>query len=484
MEDLCSAVLLIHGRHRASIDELIVERLKLLTTLNLSGCNITNQGVDMIALILSETISLENLDLSGTKLNSTEAIKINGVLKSIASLKVFNISNNNITDGTTDSIADVILNNSSVEKLNISHNKLSYTGVLNIAKNLSVIENIKIFDISNNFIKSDNVTDLAVTLSKCPALQELNVSQNLLSLTNVLTIAQCFRHHSALQTLNLSGNIDSFHSACEFIVDIILSVNQALVNLDVCGRNIRPRYIEDHLSSPASENSSTKLPFQNLYLLQHNSVDFQTNFIKVSETCPLSNEDVISYYVDYLGGMFYNKYHNFALVIPPNAVSQGDCVEIQTTANYFGPYTIPNGFYPISSYFWVSAEYTFKSPVYLIMNHYAKIRSLDDVNNLHVLQAHAHDSNAVTESLMMSAISDGVYFDNEIRYCVLATDHFCSYCQAKDVKDIPEFLLACYCTYNDPVSGLHIAEVCFCPSNTDCKKVIHSKQLTNYHIHT
>ena len=374
--------------------------------------------------------------------------------------------------GTTYSIADVILSNSSLEKLNISHNKLSYTGVLSIAKNLSVTGKIKIIDISNNFIKSDNVIDLAATLSKCPALKELNVSRNLLSLTNLLTIAQCFRHHSALRTLNLSGNIDSFHSACEFIVDIILSINQALVNLDVCGRNIRPRYIEDHLSSPASENSSTKLPFQNLYLLQHNSVDFQTNFIKVSETCPLSNEDVISYYVDYLGGMFYNKYHNFALVIPPGAVSQGDCVEIQATANYFGPYTIPNGFYPISSYFWISANYTFKAPVYLIMNHYAKIESLDDINNLHVLQTTVHNS---TEKLIMTSTSNGVYFDNEIRYCVLATDHFCSYCQAKDIKNVPEYLLACYCTFDDPVSGLHIAEVCFCPSNTDCKEVIYIK---------
>ena len=472
MENLYPEVLFRSRKHKTTITELVVSRLRLLTMLNMSGCNITNQGADRIASVLSETISLENLDLSDTNLNSAKAIKINDVLKNIVSLKVFSMNNNNVTDGATDSIAAIILNNSSLEKVNISHNKLSYTGVLTIAQNLSVIRNIKIFDISYNFVKSDNVMDLAATLCKCPALQELNISQNLLSLTNVLTIVQCFRHHSTLQTLNLSGNVDSFYSAGEFIVDIILSVNQPLVNLNVCGRNIRPRYVEDYLSPPINEDSSTKLPLQSLYLLQHNSLDVQANFIKVSETCPLSNEDVISYYVDYLGGVFYNKYHNFALVIPPGAVLQGDCVEIQATANYFGPYTIPTGFYPISSYFWVSANYTFKAPVYLIMNHYAKIRSLDDVCSLHVLQATVHNS---TEKLIMTSTSNGVYFDNEIRYCVLATDHFCSYCQAKDIKNAPEYLLACYCTFDDPVSGLHIAEVCFCPSNTDCKKVIYSK---------
>ena len=462
-------VFLNSRRCRINITELVVERLRLLTTLNFSDCNITNEGADIIASILLETVSLENLNLSSTNLNSSRTNVINDVLKNISSLKVFGIHNNNITDGATDSIAAVILSNSSLEKLNISHNRLSYTGILNIAKSLSAIKKL---NISNNFIKSDNVEDLGASLAKCPALQELNISQNLLSLSNILMIAQFFRHHSALHTLNLSGNIDSFCSVCEFIVDLVLSVNQMLVNLNVCGRNIRPRYIENYLSSPTIEDNSTKLSLQNLYTFQHNSFnisDIQTNFIKVSETCPLSNKDVFSYYADYLGGVFYNQYHNFVIVIPPGAVSQGDCVEVQATANWFGPYIIPNGFYPISSYLWVSANYQFKAPVYLIMNHYAKIRSLDDVNNLHVLQTPAHDSNAVR---VMSTISDGVYFDKEVRYCVLATNHFCSYCQAKSDMHIPEYLWACYCTYiDDSVSQSYIAEVCFCPSNCDCRKV-------------
>ena len=78
---------------------------------------------------------------------------------------------------------------------------------------------------------------------------------------------------------------------------------------------------------------------------------------------------------------------------------------------------------------------------------------------------------------MMNPISDGVYFDYDIGYCVVATNHFCSYCQAKSVQDIPEYLLACYYTYDEPSSGSFIAEVCFCPSNTDCKKVAKLKQV-------
>ena len=303
-------------------------------------------------------------------------------------------------------------------------------------------------------------------------MQELNISHSSLSLNNVLTIAQFFRYHPTLQILDMSDNIVSFPSACECIVDIILSVNHTIVSLNVCGRNIRPRYIEDYLSPQNTDNIATEFTLQSLHLMEHSSLDVtdvQTKLIRATETCPILSDDVISYYVDNLGASFYNQYHNFAIVVPPGAVSQGECVEIQATANYFGPFKIPDGLYPISSYFWVSANYEFKAPVYLIMNHYAKIRSLEDIPNLHVLHActHDHDIN------VMNTISDGVYFDYNIGFCVLATKHFCSYCQAKKIKHIPECLLACYCTYDDPDSGSLIAEVSFCPSDSHCKKVTH-----------
>ena len=292
-----------------------------------------------------------------------------------------------------------------------------------------------------------------------------------MSLTNVLTIAQYFRNHPSLQSLDLSGNNISFSSACEFIVGIILSVNQKVVNINVCGKNIRPRCTDD-LSPPKNDMYFNALMLQNSFLSQRSLLNIQTSFINVTESCPIFSNITVSYYVDYRGGTFYNQHHNFAIVIPPGAVAQGGCVEIQGTANYFGPYVIPDGFYPISSYYWISANYVFKSPVYLIMSHYAKIRTVKDIDNLHVLHKFAQDaSTARNDDFIMDAISDGVYFDNDIGYCVLATDHFCSYCQVKGVRHIPEYLTACYCTYDEPSSGSFIAEVCFCPSSTECIKV-------------
>ena len=456
---------------------LLIKQLKLLITLKISGYKITNQGANMIAALLMKTASLKELDVSNSTLNAEKAKKINDSLKCLSCLKVFMINSNDIGDKLTDSLAAVIQNNPLLENLNISHNKLSSAGVFQIVNALLLsCKHIKVLDISNNFITSDNTEKIFTALSNCSMLEELNVSHNLLTFNIVLEIAQCFRHHPTLQTLDLSNNITSYFSACEFIVDIILSVSQKLVNLNVCGRNIRPRYVDDYLSPPSSEKIANSFALQNLYLLQHvslNTINIQTKIIKAqTESCPLSNENIISYYVDHTGGIFYNQYHNCTLVIPPNAVSQGECVEIQVTASHYGPYEIPDGFYPISSFFWISADYTFKISVYIILSHYVKVRGLEDISHLYVLQTRPCDLITKDKKLEMKTVSDGVYFDYEIGYCVLATKHFCSYCQAKDDKHIPEYLVASYYTYDDDNSSeSYVAEVCFCPSNSECKKV-------------
>ena len=482
VDDVCSEISSKSKKGVSTTDiKGVIKQLGLLTTLDISGYNITDQGAHMVATLLLTTVSLEKLNLSSCTLTVPKAEKICNALKSLLSLKILELNDNDIGDEAADSIAVVILNNLLLEQLNISHNMMSSPGVLQITNALLKSKNIKILDISRNFITSNGIEKLSETLSEYPVLQELNLSRNLLTLDSVLRITQCLRHHPTLQALDLSNNSISFSSACEFIVDVILSVNQGLVNLNVSGRNIRPRFVEDYLSQPPnSEKIGNKFTLQNLYLLQHASLNtayIQTKFIKAQiELCPISGEDITSYYVDHIGGVFYNQYHNFAIIIPPGAVSQGECVEIQATASHCGPYEIPDGFYPISSYFWISADYTFKIPVYIIMSHYVKIRSLEDMDHLYVLQTNACDSVTNGKKLVMNAVSDGVYFDYMIGYCVLATHHFCSYCQAKDEKHIPEYLVASYYTYDDKASSeSYISEVCFCPSNSECKKV--SKQI-------
>ena len=469
LENICPALSFISKKQEISTAMVVVRQLRTLTMLNVSGCKISDKGAEMMAAILPKTVSLLKLDFSNTDLNEAQANTIYNALRNISSLKVLTLSNNNIYDAAVNSIAAVINSNNLLEKLNLSHNDLFSPGILQIAVALSVTKSITILNISNNYIMSSDIEDIGMALTRCSALQVLNISKNFLKFTSVIKIAQCFRHHPTLKTLDLSSDIvDMFFSACEFIVDVMLSINQKLVNLNVCSRNIRPRSI-DYFVSPSNEKDADIFTLQNLNFLKYPSqstFNSRSKFIKVTESCPISAKNIISYYVDHVGGVYYNWYHNFALVIPPKAVSQEDCVEIQVATSHYGPYEIPDGFYPISSFFWISANYKFEFPVYVIMSHYANIKSLKDIDNLYVLQANACDSVISGSKVVMKTIPDGVYFDYENCYCVLATDHFCSYCQAKNDTRIPEYLVASFCTYED------IAEVCFCPPINDCKMVI------------
>ena len=432
MVEYCKSVE-IKKTHEANIITCLSKQLAMLRMLSVHGCSITDKGTELIMEILTKTISLQKFDMSESKVDTTKAVAI---------IKVF------------------VLSKITIKSLNISR----------------------------NCITVDGIEYMASTLAQCHTLEELNISHNLLTFTGIVRIAESLRGHQNLQNLNLSNNLTSFYSEGEFLVDVILSTNKSLVYLNICGRNIRPRFSNGHLFPPSTTEMSTRFPLQNLYLSQLPSFDMLTfksraidiphKFIKANrEQCPF-DQSIISYYVDHDGGTFYNQDHDFAIVIPPGAVLQGECVEIKATASFFGSYQIPSGYHPVSSFFWASSNYTFKIPVYLIMSHYAVIRNVNDIDGLCVLQAAAyvHDHSTVMErKLMMEEVLNGVYFDFEMRYCVIATQHFCSFSvQDKSEGNLPQkFKVLCYdYKHSDEDDGEnYITDVCFCPNNCDCSKV-------------
>ena len=422
---------------------------KNISKLNLSYNIIVSKEIKKLLLILSSHTKLKSLDLSNCQLYPNEFLTAK---------------------------------NWSLEELNISSNNFTASGVVEIIKALS--RTIKILDISSNFeisVCSDEINMLASTLAGCLLLQELNISHNLLTFDNALQIARAIRSLPNLRAFNMSYNITSYFLECEFLIDVILSINIVLKNLNVCGRNIRPRFKDDYLFSslPCDENSN-RFVLQNFYCLKHvliNRFDQKvsntpTEYTRATETCPIPNERKFFYYVDCNGGTFYNQEHDFAIVIPPGAISQGDCIEIQVAVSKYVPHKIPDGYFPISSYFWFGAHYTFKIPVYLIMRHYAIIEKLEDINQLCVLQEcfHDHTNNNSERKILIKEVLNGVYFDYDIGYCIFATDHFCSACLYKKKVYIPEKFSAILYTFD--TEKAHIAEVCFCPSTCDCREVM------------
>ena len=446
-----------------------IEAEKQLTLLTKLDMSVTDYGADVITKVLLTTSSPKELNIANAKLNTTIAIKLLTTLE-ISSLKILRLNNNDIDDEAADCIAAVISHNHLIEETNISCNKFSASGLIPIIQALSMAKNIKLLDISSNFkycSSTDEVKLLSTTLAECSTLQELNVSNNLLTFSNVLKIAEALRNHPSLKIFNISNNITSYFLECEFLMDIILSTNHLLTNINVYGRNIRPRFND-------KREDSNRLTLLNFYFSQYslvnmhaqaaNSAGKSTPFHEAEEKYPIYREKIVSYCIDHKGDISYDKDHDFAVVIPPGAVSQGDCVQVQATANRFSHYKLPDGYHPISSYFQLSAYYTFKIPVYLIMSHYAKIRNLEDIHSLCVLHACDHDMTS-EEELVMKKVPSGVYYDYEIGYCVFTTDHFCTICLAKENKFIPEKFSMFLYTYK--TNEEYFLELCFCPATWD-----------------
>ena len=470
----------------ANILTFLSKQLAVLKTLNVGGCKITDKGTELIKAVLERT-ALENFDMSNGNLDTKMVAAIIRD-KNLITIKCLNLSSNAICEEAASDIAQFISNGSVLKELNLSDNKIS-TGVLCIAIALSNINSIKLLDISKNQIADYCIEDVAAALAQCLTLEDLNMSNNLLTFTGIVKVAEGLRGHYNLQKLNLNNNLTLFHSEGEFFVDVILSTNQSLVYLNVCGRNIRPRFINDHFfPPPGTELTSARFPLQSLYLSQFPSFDMLTfesrimgmpdKVIKATEEiCPMIVQNIVSYYVDHDGGTFYSQNHDFAIVIPPGAVSQGECVEIKATASFLGSYQFPDECNPVSSFFWVSSNYTFKIPVYLIMSHYAVIKNVTDINSLCVLQACKYDLRSTTKEkkLMMKEILNGVYFDYKIRYCIAATTHFCSFSVQEKTKGglSKRFKILCYdYRHHDEDAGeQYITEVCFCPNSCSCSKV-------------
>ena len=242
-------------------------------------------------------------------------------------------------------------------------------------------------------------------------------------------------------------------------------------------KNIRPRFVDHPLRSP---NNSEDFTLQKLYLsrfcpikkfiFERDAITLPPKIIHATEDCPITDQTITSYYLYHNGGTYYNQDHDFAIFIPPGAVSQGHSVEVKATASHFGPYCFPDKYHPISSFFWVSANFTFRKSVYLILSHHAVINTIKDVDNLCALQACVYNLTVTDKGKMvMNEISSGTYFDFDIRYCVVEVTHFCSFCMAKKAKHVPEYFVAHFYTYDK--DNAYIAEVCFCPDNNNCKNV-------------
>ena len=199
--------------------------------------------------------------------------------------------------------------------------------------------------------------------------------------------------------------------------------------------------------------------------------------INNEENCSLRNCTIISKLFDYDGGELLIKEHAVKVCIPIGAIDKGCEVQIQAAASLFGPFDIPEGYYPISAYVWIGACYEFKKTLKVEIEHNTIISQETNFSELHVLTACKEDIfNGENNQMLYKMHKDTCEYQYEVNKttCAVFTSHLCSKCLAAsgEAKKAKRVIMYHYLPENYKTEfDNFVAEVGFCYALQFCKEV-------------
>ena len=195
------------------------------------------------------------------------------------------------------------------------------------------------------------------------------------------------------------------------------------------------------------------------------------------EKYPLRDCRIISTMFDYKGGELSINEHAVEVTIPPGAIDIGFKVQIQAAASLFGPFIVPEGYYPISAYVWVGACYEFKKKLKVNIEHDIYVTEETNLSELCVLTTCEEDkcdgeSNQIVYKMHEDNTCEYQYEFNKIT-CTLYTSQFCSKClAAKGEAKNPKRIMMYHYLPKDYKSAYEFtAEVSFCYDLQFCREV-------------
>ena len=194
------------------------------------------------------------------------------------------------------------------------------------------------------------------------------------------------------------------------------------------------------------------------------------------EKCPLKDFQFSSKIFDNNGGELLIKEHAIKVIIPAGAID-ADCeVQIEAAASLFGPYSIPEDYYPISAYVWIGACYEFKKNIMVEMEHDIVVSEETNVSELCVMTAREEDKvDGENNQMLYIMHKDTCKYQYELNKstCTFFAYRFCSKCLAgrKKAKKAKRIIMYHYLPEDYKSKHEFVAEVCFCYDLQFCKEV-------------
>lgn len=186
-----------------SLSQMLVVN-KSLTILNISSNNFGG-SIAHISYSLTINTTLRELHLSGCKVTEHGIESLSQMLVQNKFLAILNISNNDLGDGITH-ISHSLTINTTLQELHASLCKLTEKGIKSLSQMTIVNRSLKVLCLSGNSISDTGVTLLANALTLNSTLEELDLSSNYhFTDTGMVALGDCLKNNRGLQRLRLKN---------------------------------------------------------------------------------------------------------------------------------------------------------------------------------------------------------------------------------------------------------------------------------------
>ena len=207
-----------------------------ISTLEISGGNITKRGAITLAKVLKENTTLQYVHVSHNSIGDGGATALAEMLKENRELQKLNVSSNSIGDGGASALAEMLNGNSTLQQLDVNGNFIGVGGASALVKMLKVNRTLQELNISFNSIGEGGATALAEMLKENRTLQQLDVSWNSIGEGGATALAEMLKENRTLQQLGVSWN--SIGEGGATALAEMLKENRTLQQLDVRGNSI------------------------------------------------------------------------------------------------------------------------------------------------------------------------------------------------------------------------------------------------------
>ncbi|XP_017537540.1 NACHT, LRR and PYD domains-containing protein 3-like isoform X4 [Pygocentrus nattereri] len=222
----------------------------------LDHCNLSKDGCETLASVLSSDSALRELDLSNNELQDSGVEKLSAGLKnSHCQLQILRLALCSLGKKTCEYLESVLKLENSLKELDLSHNDLQDMGVVLLSAGLKDSHcKLQILRLSGCMITEEGCSSLASALTSNPShLNELDLTYNHPGESGVrLLSARLEDSHCALNTLRVEhgGKIRINPGPKKYSCELTLDPNTAHTHLSLCEQNRKVVCVREQQSYP------------------------------------------------------------------------------------------------------------------------------------------------------------------------------------------------------------------------------------------